>query len=89
MNPILVQRALEVVRDRHVLINLISSRVRRLNVGNGAEGRSLLAESGSRSMADTALLELIEGRMSFELPPFTRLERPTQAGNRPKGWART
>lgn len=88
MNPILVQRALEIVPDRHVLINLISSRVRRLNVGNGAEGRSLLAESANRSMADTALLELIEGRMTFEMPPFTPLKRPTQAGNRPKGWAR-
>ena len=88
MNAILVQRALELVPDRHVLINLISLRVRRLNFGNGAQGGSLLSDSGHPSMADTALLELIEGRMTFEMPPFTRVKRPTQAGNRPKGWAR-
>ena len=88
MNAILVQRALEVVPDRHVLINLIRGRVRQLHLGNGHEGHSLLRDSGNRSMADTALLELIEGRMTFEMPPFIPLKRSTQAGKRPKGWAR-
>ena len=88
MNPILVQRALEIVPDRHVLINLISGRVRQLRLGNGPESHSLLTDGGNRSMADTALLELIEGRMTFEMPQLIPLKRPTQAGNRPKGWTR-
>ena len=88
MNAILVERALEKVPNRHVLVNLISRRVRQLNSGIGAERRPLLIDSDNRSMADTALLELIEGRMTFEMPQFTPLKRPTQAGNRPKGWAR-
>ena len=88
MNATLVQRALEIVPDRHVLVNLISTRVRQLSGRFGAERHSLLADGSNRSMADIALLELIEGRMTFEMPQFTPLRRPTQAGNRPKGWAR-
>ena len=88
MNPILVQRALEKVPNRHVLINLISCRVRQLNSGVGAECRPLLINGGSLSAVDTALLEIIEDRMTFELSEFLPLKRPTQQGNRPKGWAR-
>lgn len=89
MNAILVQRALEIVPDRHVLVNLISTRVRQLSSGFGRERHSLLADGAHRSMADTALLELIESRMTFELPKFVPLKRPTQqGGSRPKGWAR-
>lgn len=88
MNAILVDRALEKVPNRHVLVNLISRRVRQLNFGVGAERQPLLIDNGSLSAADTALLELIEGRMTFEMPQFTPLKRPTQAGNRPKGWVR-
>ncbi len=88
MNPILVQRALEKVLNRHVLINVISCRVRQLNSGIGAERRPLLIDGDSLSAVDTALLEIIEDRMTFELAEFLPLRRPTQQGNRPKGWAR-
>jgi len=88
MNAALVQRALEKVPNRHVLVNSISSRVRQLNSGIGTERRPLIIDGGNLSAADTALLELIEGRMSFQMPEFIPLKRPTQHGSRPKGWAR-
>ena len=89
MNVGLVQRALEKVPNRHVLVNLISRRVRQLNSGLGTESRPLIIDRGSLSAADTALLELIEDRMTFQMPEFVPLTRPTQqGGSRPKGWAR-
>lgn len=88
MNPDLVQKALEKVPNRQVLINLVSSRVRQLNSGIGAQGRPLVLDGGNLSAADTALLELIEGRMSFQMPEVIPLKRPTRQGNRPKGWTR-
>ena len=87
MNAALVQRALEKVPDRHVLVNLISSRVRQLNFGIRTERQPLVIGGGNLSAADTALLELIEGRMSFQMPELIPLKRPTQQGSRPKGWA--
>ena len=88
MNPILVQRALEKVPNRPVLINIISRRVRQLNSGMGAESRPLLIDGRGLSAADTALLEIIEDRMTFELSELLPLKRPTQQGKRPTGWAR-
>ena len=89
MNAALVQRALEKVPNRNVLVNLISSRVRQLISGIGTERRPLILAEGNLSAADTALLELIEGRMTFLMPEFVPLTRPTQqGGSRPKGWAR-
>ena len=86
MNATLVQKALEKVPNRQVLVNLISSRVRQLNSGVGTERRPLILGEGNLSAADTALLELIEGRMSFHVPELIPLKRPTQHGKRPKGW---
>ena len=88
MNAALVQKALAKVPNRHVLVNLISRRVRQLNSGSGTERRPLIINGGNMSAADTALLELIEGHMTFEMPEFIPLKRPTQQGSRPKGWAR-
>jgi DNA-directed RNA polymerase subunit omega len=88
MNAILVQRALAKVPNCPVLINIVSRRVRQLNSGNGGECRPLLTDRGSLSAADTALLEIIEDRLTFELPEILPLRRPTQQGKRPSGWAR-
>ena len=88
MNPILVEKALEKVPNRHVLINMLSCRVRQLNSGSGAESRPLLAAPGTLSAVDTALLEIIEDRLTVELSELLPLRRPMQNGNRPKGWER-
>ena len=87
MNATLVKQASQVILNPNVLINLVSRRVRQLNAGGGAS-RALLADRGNLSEADIALTELIEGKMSFEMPNCVPLTRPTGKNrNRPKHWA--
>lgn len=83
MNNELVKQALERVNSPHVLVNLVSRRVRQLNAG----GRSLIHSTGNLRVADIALLEIIEDKMGFEMPEIIKLVRPTgQIGKRPQGW---
>jgi DNA-directed RNA polymerase subunit omega len=90
MNATLVKKASEVIPNPNVLINLVSRRVRQLNAGGGGANRALLADRGNLAAADIALLEIIEGKMSFEMPEPLPLVRPTPNGrNRPKHWAKT
>jgi len=63
MNSELARKALEKVGNPNVLINLISRRVRQLNSGS----RPLMAETAGLGLADIALLELIEDKMTFEM----------------------
>ena len=86
MNNELVKQALERIENPQVLINLVSRRVRQLNAG----GRSLIASTGNLSVADVALLEIIEEKMGFEMPEIVELVRPAgQIGKRPQGWLKT
>jgi DNA-directed RNA polymerase subunit omega len=86
MNAELVKQALVVVLDPHVLVNLISRRVRQLN-GGGAMGRSLVANADNLGVVDIALLEIIQGKMSFDMAEIVKLTRPTgKNGRRPQGW---
>ena len=77
MNAELQKKALEKVGNPNVLINLISRRVRQLNSGAGAMSRPLVAEIGNLGAADIALLEIIEGKIGFEMPEPAELTRPT------------
>jgi DNA-directed RNA polymerase subunit omega len=89
MNAALVKKASEVILNPNVLINLVSRRVRQLNAGGGGTSRALVAGNGNHSAADIALREIIEGKMSFEMPDLVPLVRPTGKGrNRPKHWAK-
>ncbi len=89
MNAELVKKALQIVINPNVLINLVSRRVRQLNDGGRGGGRALLADTGNLSVADIALTELIEGKMSFEMPEIIPLTRPNgKDRNRPKHWAK-
>lgn len=86
MNNELVKQALEKVESPHVLVNLVSRRVRQLNAG----GRSLINSTGNLRVADVALLEIIEDKMGFEMPEIVELVRPAaQIGKRPQGWLKT
>jgi hypothetical protein len=76
MNADLVKKALEIVLNSNVLINLVSRRVRQLNGRGGGGSRALLADNGNPSAADIALTELIEGKMSFEMPEIGPLAGP-------------
>lgn len=86
MNAELLKQALVIVLDPHVLVNLVSRRVRQLN-GGGAVGRSLVANADNLGVVDIALLEIIEGKMGFDMAEIIKLTRPTgRSGRRPQGW---
>lgn len=55
--------ALLVVNDPNVLINVVSRRVKQLRRGN----RPLVESLEKLSAEDTALREIIEGKISYEL----------------------
>ena len=62
MNTELVEKALEVVTDEPLLINLVSKRVQQLN-----NGRSPLITVVERmGSADIALTEIIEGKIVID-----------------------
>jgi len=58
-----IRAALEVVSDPNVLINVVSRRVKQLRRGN----RTLVESLEKLSAEDTALREIIERKISFEL----------------------
>jgi DNA-directed RNA polymerase subunit omega len=64
MKAELVEQALAVVKDPPILINMVSKRVKQLT-----SGRAPLVERrpGQRE-ADTALLEIIQGKIKAEYP---------------------
>jgi len=69
MNPQLVVEASKVIPDPHLLINLISRRVRQLNAGSRP-----MVEAGVRmGLADISLTEVIEGKLN--LRPATKFEK--------------
>jgi DNA-directed RNA polymerase subunit omega len=89
MNAELVKKALEKVLDPHILVTLISRRVRQLNSGGGSVSRPLILDVGNLGLADIALREIIEGKMGWEVPEVIELTRPTGKNRkRPQNWAK-
>ena len=90
MNAILVKQALAVVLNPNVLVNMVSQRVRQLNSGNGGSCRPMVADVANLGAADIALREIIEEKMSFDMPEILELTRPTGKNRRrPQHWTRT
>ena len=90
MNADLVKQALAVVLNPHVLVNLVSRRVRQLNSGGGRISRPLVSEVGNLGAADIALTEIAEGKMGFEMPEIIALVRPSGKNRkRPQHWAKS
>ena len=58
-----IRQALTVIDDPNVLINVVSRRVKQLRRGN----RALVESLEKLSAEDTALREIIEGKISYEL----------------------
>jgi DNA-directed RNA polymerase subunit omega len=58
-----IKEALKTITDPNVLVNVISRRVKQLKRGN----RPLVESLEKLSPEDTALREIIEGKISFEL----------------------
>ena len=89
MNANLVKQALDIVINPNVLINMVSQRVRQLNSGHGGRCRPLVATQANDSVADIALREIIEEKMSFEMPEVLALTRPTAKNRRrPQHWTK-
>jgi DNA-directed RNA polymerase subunit omega len=76
LNAELTRKALEKVGNPNVLVNLISRRVRQLTSGAGKMSRPLVGDTGHLGVADIALLEIVEDKMSFEMPELAELVRP-------------
>ena len=90
MNAALVKKALEKVLNPHVLVNLVSQRVRQLVSGHGSVHRPLVADVANLGAADIALREIIEDKIGFEMPELIALIRPTGRGRkRPQHWVRS
>jgi len=90
MNAILVKKALEIVLNPNVLVNMVSQRVRQLNSGAGGRCRPLVADIANLGAADIALREIIEEKISFDMPEIIKLSRPTGRNRRrPQHWARS
>lgn len=88
MNADLVKPALEQVGNPHVLLNLVSRRVRQLNAGSGGVSRPLVARTENLGSADIALREIIEGKMGWVMPELEVVTRPVNRkvrGMRPAG----
>ena len=64
----LCKQALTKVGDANTLINLVSRRVRQLNSGGGALSRPLIADTATMSCADIALREIIDDKITAEVP---------------------
>lgn len=75
MNSELTRKALEKVGNPNLLVNLVSRRVRQLNSGAGAMSRPLVPDPGNLGAADIALREIIEDKVTFELPEVVELNR--------------
>ena len=89
MNADLVKKALEKVLNPNVLVNMVSRRVRQLTAGGGGTSRPLIADLGNLGAADIALIEIIEDKMSFEMPDVIQLTRPTAKNRkRPQHWVK-
>ena len=86
----LVKKALEIVLNPNVLVNMVSQRVRQLNSGGGGRCRPLVADIANLGAADIALLEIIEEKMSLEMPEILELTRPTGKNRRrPQHWTKS
>jgi DNA-directed RNA polymerase subunit omega len=64
-----IREALKVVSDPNILINVVSRRVKQLRRGN----RPLVESLEKMSAEDTALREIAEGKISYELATAAEL----------------
>ncbi|MEO6003112.1 MAG: DNA-directed RNA polymerase subunit omega [Opitutus sp.] len=66
-----LQAALKVIDDPNILVNVVSRRVKQLRRGN----RPLVESLEKLSAEDTALREVAEGKIAYELPTLEEMEQ--------------
>lgn len=76
MNSELLKQALEKVGNAHLLINIISQRVRQLGYNGGAISRPMVTGTANLGLADIALREVIEEKLGWDIPEIIPLMRP-------------
>jgi DNA-directed RNA polymerase subunit omega len=80
-----LQAALKVIDDPNILVNVVSRRVKQLRYGN----RPLVESLEKLSAEDTALREIAERKIAYELPTLEEMElthrrpAPRSAPNKP------
>lgn len=79
-----MRKALERVGNPNVLVNLVSRRVRQLNGGGGGLGRPLVSETSGMGVADVALAEVIDEKVTWE-PALEEIEAETTRKRRRRG----
>ena len=72
MNSTYIDEASKVITDPQILINMVSKRVRQLSTGS----RAMVAVEGRMGLADIALAEIAQGRLTFT--PAVQLEAPQE-----------
>jgi DNA-directed RNA polymerase subunit omega len=70
-----LQSALKVIDDPTILVNVVSRRVKQLRRGN----RPLVESLEKLSAEDTALREIAEGKITYELATVEELARKSHA----------
>ncbi len=66
-----LQEAAAIIDDPNILVNVVSRRVKQLRAGN----RPLVESLERLSPEDIALREIIEGKISYELPTEEELAK--------------
>ena len=66
-----LKAALRIIDDPNILINVVSRQVKQLRRG----ARPLVQSLEKLSAEDTALREIMEGKISYELPTVEELAR--------------
>jgi DNA-directed RNA polymerase subunit omega len=66
LNSELCKKALELVGNPNILVNIVSRRVRQL-MGGGPGAKSLVVDTARLGAADMAMLELVEGKLGWEM----------------------
>lgn len=66
-----LQSALKVIDDPMILVNVVSCRVKQLRRGN----RALIESLEKLSLEDTALREIAEGKISYDLASATEIAK--------------
>jgi DNA-directed RNA polymerase subunit omega len=72
-----LKSARAVIDDPNILVNLVSKRVKQLRRGH----RALVESLEKLSLEDTALREIAEGKISYELPTPAELAASVATGS--------
>ncbi len=75
MNAELLEQALKIVVNPNILVNIVSRRVRQINAGGGGMSRPLVGNTVNMGAGDIALLEIVEGKMGWEMAEIVEVLR--------------